>query len=84
MLFTVAGEDEAVTPYDNSRMERGYAWNVGHVYEEGDWRFFFYDADAGYEQQYLYVRNQWGDVCGTCPPPTRPWSGVPTSLTSSP
>jgi hypothetical protein len=65
MLFTLGGEDDSMTPYDNGKMERGYSWYG--VYEEGDWRFFFYDAAAGFEQQTLYVQNQWGELCGNMP-----------------
>ena len=60
LLFTLGDAAEAGTPYDNGRTTGGWTWYS--VYEEGDWRFFYYDADAGFEQQYLYVRNQWGKV----------------------
>ncbi|MBU0513024.1 MAG: hypothetical protein KJ638_15165, partial [Chloroflexi bacterium] len=65
LLFTLGGEDDSMTPYDNANMERGYTWSG--VLEEGDWRFFFYDADAGFDQQYLYVQNQWGELCSNMP-----------------
>jgi len=65
LLFTLGGTDPAGTPYDNGRMTGGWTWSG--VYEEGDWRFYYYDADAGFEQQYLYVRNQWGDMCLNMP-----------------
>jgi len=65
LLFTLGGTDPAGTPYDNGR---GYgAWTWYNALEEGDWRFFYYDADAGFEQQYLYVRNQWGERCENMP-----------------
>jgi len=65
LLFTLGGTDPAGTPYDNGR---GYgAWTWDNTMEEGDWRFFYYDADAGFEQQYLYVRNTWGDLCENMP-----------------
>jgi hypothetical protein len=65
MLFTLGGNEASGTPYDNSRMGPGYNWTG--VYEEGDWRFYYYDAETGLDQQYLYVRNQWGDTCGNMP-----------------
>jgi hypothetical protein len=65
MLFTLGGNEASGTPYDNSRMGPGYTWTG--VYEEGDWRFYYYDAETGLDQQYLYVRNQWGDTCGNMP-----------------
>ena len=65
LLFNLGGTPAAGTPYDNGRMRGGWTWYG--VYEEGDWRFYYYDADTGFDQQYLYVRNQWGDVCGNMP-----------------
>lgn len=63
LLFTLGGNERAETPYDN-----GYgfgAWDWAGSREEGDWRYYYYDANAGFAQQYLYVRNQWGDdLCG--------------------
>jgi hypothetical protein len=65
LLFDLGGADDSGTPYNNGRMGAGYTWSG--VLEEGDWRYFFYDAAAGFDQQYLYVRNQWGDVCVDMP-----------------
>ena len=65
MLFTLGGNEDSGTPYDNSRMGPGYTWSG--VLEEGDWRFYYYDAETGLDQQYLYVRNQWGELCGNMP-----------------
>lgn len=65
LLFTLGGTPKAATPYDNGRMTGGWQWSG--VYEEGDWRFYYYDANAGFDQQYLYVRNQWGQLCGNMP-----------------
>jgi hypothetical protein len=65
LLFTLGGTPKAGTPYDNGRMTGGWQWSG--VYEEGDWRFYYYDANAGFDQQYLYVRNQWGQLCGNMP-----------------
>ncbi len=65
LLFTLGGTERAGTPYDNGRTTGGWTWY--NVLEEGDWRFFYYDADAGFEQQYLYVRNQWGELCDNMP-----------------
>ena len=65
MLFSLGGTPASGTPYDNGRMTGGYTWSG--AYEEGDWRFYFYDADAGMQQQYLYVKNQWGELCGNMP-----------------
>jgi uncharacterized repeat protein (TIGR01451 family) len=65
MLFTLGGNEDSGAPYDNSRMGAGFTWSG--VYEEGDWRFYYYDAETGLDQQYLYVRNQWGDTCGNMP-----------------
>lgn len=59
LLFTLGGTPDAGTPYDNGGMVSGYTWSS--VLEEGDWRFYYYDAAAGFEQQYLYVRNRWGE-----------------------
>jgi hypothetical protein len=61
LLFTLGGEDDSKTPYDNGKMERGLAWGSNASYEAGDWRYFFYDSDAGFAQQYLYVRDVYGD-----------------------
>ena len=65
LLFTLGGTTAAGTPYDNGRMFGGYTWSG--VYEEGDWRFYYYDAETGFDQQYLYVRDQWGDMCDNMP-----------------
>ncbi len=65
LLFTLGGTTAAGTPYDNGRMFGGWTWSG--VYEEGDWRFYYYDADTGFDQQYLYVRDQWGDMCDNMP-----------------
>jgi hypothetical protein len=65
LLFTLGGNELAGTPYDNGRMGSGYTWYS--VLEEGDWRYYFYDSETGLDQQYLYVRNQWGDMCGNMP-----------------
>ena len=65
MLFTLGGTERAATPYDNGRMFGGWTWYS--VYEEGDWRYYYYDADTGFDQQYLYVRNQWGEMCDNMP-----------------
>jgi uncharacterized repeat protein (TIGR01451 family) len=65
LLFTLGGTLKAGTPYDNGRMVGGWTWYS--VLEEGDWRFYYYDAAASFEQQYLYVDNTWGDLCGNMP-----------------
>jgi len=65
LLFTLGGTEKAGTPYDNGRMAGGYQWSS--VLEEGDWRYYYYDAASRMEQQYLYVRNQWGQVCDNMP-----------------
>ncbi len=65
LLFNLGGTDDTGSPYNNGRMGAGSTWYS--VLEEGDWRYFFYDAAAGFDQQYLYVRNQWGDVCVDMP-----------------
>jgi uncharacterized repeat protein (TIGR01451 family) len=64
-LFTLGGTPVAGTPYDNGRMFGGYTWNS--PYEQGDWRTYFYDASAGMQQQYLYLRNTWGERCSNMP-----------------
>ena len=58
LLFNLGGTAAAGTPYDNGRMNGGWTWYS--VYEEGDWRYYYYDANTGFDQQYLYVNNQWG------------------------
>jgi uncharacterized repeat protein (TIGR01451 family) len=65
LLFTLGGTPKAGTPYDNGRMIGGYTWYS--VLEEGDWRFYYYDAAAGFDQQYLYVQDQWGKLCSNMP-----------------
>jgi uncharacterized repeat protein (TIGR01451 family) len=65
LLFTLGGTAKAGTPYDNGRMVGGYTW--ASPLEQGDWRFYYYDADAGFGQQYLYVVDQWGNLCGNMP-----------------
>jgi hypothetical protein len=65
LLFTLGGGDVAQTPYQNGAGLGGWTWSS--VLEEGDWRNFFYDAASGYEQQYLYVRNTWGEVTEDMP-----------------
>ncbi|MDX9831200.1 MAG: S8 family serine peptidase [Anaerolineae bacterium] len=65
LLFTLGGTPDAGTPYDNGRMVSGYTWSS--VLEEGDWRYYYYDAAAGFQQQFLYVRNRWGDMCLNMP-----------------
>lgn len=65
LLFDLGGTEKAGTPYDNGRMFGGWTWS--NPLEQGDWRFYYYDADAGFEQQYLYVRNQWGELCDNMP-----------------
>ncbi len=81
LLFTLGGTPAAGTPYDNGR---GFgAWTYSTGAEQGDWRFFFYDAQAGFAQQSLYVRNQWGQLCGNMPTHTKRRSGGLTTETSS-
>ncbi len=65
LLFTLGGNEDSGIPYDNGRMGAGYTWSS--VLEEGDWRFYYYDAETGLDQQYLYVRNRWGDQCLNMP-----------------
>jgi len=65
LLFTLGGNERAETPYDNGR---GFgAWTWSGALEEGDWRFYYYDAGDAFAQQYLYVENEWGDVCSNMP-----------------
>jgi uncharacterized repeat protein (TIGR01451 family) len=65
LLFNLGGTPAAGTPYDNGRGFGAWSWSPRG--EEGDWRFFYYDSSAGFAQQYLYVRNQWGQLCGNMP-----------------
>lgn len=65
LLFDLGGTPAAGTPYDNGRGFGAWTWSAS--YESGDWRFFNYDANAGFAQQYLYVRNQWGQQCRNMP-----------------
>jgi uncharacterized repeat protein (TIGR01451 family) len=64
-LFTLGGTPVAGTPYDNGRMFGGYTWSS--PLEQSDWRTYFYDANPGMQQQYLYLDNTWGELCSNMP-----------------
>jgi uncharacterized repeat protein (TIGR01451 family) len=66
LLFELGGTPRALTPYDNGRGFGAWDWSR-YLDNDGDWRFFYYDANAGFAQQYLYIHNEWGDLCCNMP-----------------